>query len=171
MKRMIFVGILLVVTGLTTGCIFQTGNSLPGISLPPAISNESFVNYGGTSIAIAFKADEISTTSPEAKEQFIQGLTYLTHYGRYNDSLQYFDAALAFDQNFTEAWQAKGVAFHNLRRYDEAIVCYDRARELTPPDAGIWHLKGLTYFALGRPDDAGACNRRAAELDPRYGNR
>ncbi len=171
MRRMFFFSILLMVAGFTSGCTFQTENSLPVINQPPAISTESNLNFGGTSLAIAFKGDEISTASPEAKERFLKGLTYLTQYGRYNESLQYFDEALAIDPGFSEAWLAKAVAFHNLRQLDDAIRCYDRALELTPQDAGIWHLKGVTLHDYGKAEESAECYRRAAELDPRYGTR
>jgi hypothetical protein len=132
----------------------------------PEIANSSYVSSGGTAIAIAFKADEISTTSPEAKELFIKGLTYSTQYARYNESLEFFDAALAIDRNFSEAWVAKGVALHNMKRYDEAIGNYDRALAINPGDAGTWHLKGITFRDWGKPEEAAACDRQAAELDP-----
>jgi tetratricopeptide (TPR) repeat protein len=171
MTRMVFVCILLIFTSLTGGCIQQTENPVPVISQPPAISGDSSVNSGGTAIAIAFNADEISTTSPEAKDLFLKGLACLTQYGRYNESLEYFDSALAIDRNFSEAWVAKGVTLHDMKRYDEAIRCYDRARELTPRDAGIWHLEGVAFSDWDRPEAATECNRRAAELNPRYAHR
>ena len=83
-------------------------------------------------MAIAFKIDEISTSSPEAKDMFIKGLTYSTQYAQYNESLSYFDAALVIDPGFIEAWVAKGVALHNLKRYDEAIKNYDKALAINP---------------------------------------
>ena len=168
---MVFICILLVLTSLTVGCIFQTENSLPIISTPPTISSVPVVNSSGTSIAIAFKVDEISTSSPKAKELFIKGLTYLTQFAQYNESLNYFDDALAIDQNFSEAWQAKGVALHDMKRYDEAITCYDKALVLNPREAGIWRLKGYTFSDWGKYEETAECNRRAAELDSRYGNR
>ena len=42
-----------------------------------------------------------------AKERFLTGLSYLTHYARYNKSLDYFDAALAIDQNFSKSMGSK----------------------------------------------------------------
>jgi tetratricopeptide (TPR) repeat protein len=127
------------------------------------------MHYGGASLAIAFNSNGISPSSPEAKERFITGLTYLTQYGRYNESLEYFDAALSLDRNFSEAWVAKGVALHNRGRYDEALACYDKAREISPGDAGIWNLKGVTLRDYGKGVESAECFRRAAELDPRYG--
>ena len=133
----------------------------------PEVPEGSQVVYGGRSIALSFNKDELSTSSPEAKELFIKGLTYSTQYARYNESLGYFDAALAIDRNFTEAWVAKGVALHNMHRYDEAIEHYDKALALSPGDAGIWSLKGMTLYDEGKFEQAAECERRAAELDPR----
>jgi len=163
--------ILFVVSCFTCGCISTTISPPPRPGPPPAIPGGSVTDYGGSAIAISFKNDEISTSSPEAKELFTRGLTNLTQYGQYNESLHYFDAAIAIDPDFTEAWIAKGVALHNLKRYDSAIISYDQSLELSgPPDAGTWHLKGMAFRDWGKNEEAAECNRRAAELDPRYGN-
>jgi hypothetical protein len=115
---MFFIGILFVSLVMTAGCISQTTNPLPMTDPQQEGPNGSQVVYGGRAIALSFKSDELSTSSPEAKELFLKGLTYSTQYTRYNESLGYFDAALAIDRNFTEAWVAKGVALHNMKRYD-----------------------------------------------------
>ena len=168
MRWKIFFGLLLVFTCLTGGCFVQTENSMPSIAPPPTISHESYVNSGGTALAIAFKADEISTTSPEAKELFLTGLSYSTQNARYYESLPFFDEALSLDRNFSEAWVAKAVALHNMKRFDEAIDCYDRALQITPGDAAIWHLKGTTLRDYGNAGESADCFRKAAELDPRF---
>jgi tetratricopeptide (TPR) repeat protein len=168
MRGKIFFGLLLVFTCLTGGCSVQTGNSLPSIGSPPTISHESYVNYGGTALAIAFKADEISTTFPEAKELFLTGFSYSTQNARYNESLPFFDKALSLDRNFSEAWVAKAIALHNLKRFDEAIDCYDKALEISPGDAGTWNLKGTTLRDYGKARESEECFRKAAGLDPRF---
>lgn len=168
MRRIFFCGLFLILLLLVAGCTSGIGNQMPHAGQPVVISNGSQTGSSGRAIAIAFKADELSTSSPESKESFIKGLMYLSQYGQYNESLQYFDQAIARDQNFTEAWFAKGVAFHNLKSYDEAIKCYDRALALNPSDAGVWHMKGITYEDWGWSVDAAECNRKAAALDPVY---
>ncbi|MFA4876381.1 MAG: tetratricopeptide repeat protein [Methanoregula sp.] len=168
MRWLLFFGILLLSAGLCAGCIFPHGNpSGPA----PADPNGSVVNYGGSALAVAFKGSEISTTSPEAEERFFTGLQYSTGQARYNESLGYFDEALAIDPDFSDAWVAKAVALHNMKRYDEAILCYNRALLISPGDAAIWHLKGVTLRDSGNPEESAACYRREAELDPRYGTR
>ena len=170
MRRMIFISILFVSLVLATGCLSQVATLSPSTSTPPGASGGSSVPPGGSALAIAFKTDEISTVSPGAKELFLKGLTYSTQYARYNESLAFFDAALAIDQNFTEAWVARGVSLHNMKRYDEAVKNYDMALAINPDDAGTWSVKAITLRDWGKPREAAECNRRAGELDPRYGN-
>ena len=158
---MLFISILLVVTCLTEGCVSHTINPPPMPGPPPAVPGDQVGNYGGSAIAISFQSNGISTSSPEAKALFMKGLANLTQYGQYNESLQYFDAALAIDRNFTEAWIAKGVALHNLKRYGDAITSYDKALEISPDDAGTWHLKGMAFRDWGKIEEAAACNKRA----------
>jgi tetratricopeptide (TPR) repeat protein len=166
MKRMIFICILIISLILISGCVSQTANPSSVTGPQPPAPGDPMVQSGRSSIALAFKTDEISTTSPEARDLFLNGLTSSTQYARYNDSLAFFDAALAIDRNFSEAWVAKGVALHNLGRYDEAINNYDRALALDPDDAGIWQVKAMTLRDWGKPNEAAACNQRAAALDP-----
>jgi len=168
MKRMIFAATILVFVLAAAGCIAMTGNPVPVASPPPSAPKGTPVSFGGSAIAIGFKADEISTSSPEAKALFIKGLTALSQYAQYNESLAYFDQAIAIDRTFSEAWVAKGVALHNLKRYADAEGCYDRALAINPQDAGTWHLRGMAFRDEGWPEEAAECDRKAAELDPRY---
>ena len=140
MRRMAGISIFLVLVLLASGCIGGTGNkTVP----PPPLGTgpeSAFVGSGGR-IALAVSTGGISTSSPEARDLFVKGLTASTQYARYNESLDYFDQALRIDQNFTEAWYAKGVALHNMMRYDEAMQCYNRALAIDPGNAVVVSLK------------------------------
>jgi tetratricopeptide (TPR) repeat protein len=168
MRRLIFIWALLVLMLLAAGCMSATGNPVPASVPHSVISDVAHEGSSGRVIAVAFKESELATSSTESKEAFIKGLKSLSQYGQYNESLDFFDQSLAFDNNFTEAWFAKGVAFHNLKRYDEANKCYDRALLLNPADPGVWYMKGITYQDWGRLTDAVECYRNAGELDSRY---
>jgi tetratricopeptide (TPR) repeat protein len=140
MRRMVRISIFLVLVLLASGCTGRTGDqAVP--PPPPGTGPDSAYTWSGRSIALAVSTDGISTSSPEARELFIKGLTTSTQYARYNESLEYFDRALMLDQNFTEAWYAKGVALHNMMRYDEAIHCYNRALAIDPGNAVVVSLK------------------------------
>jgi tetratricopeptide (TPR) repeat protein len=140
MRRVFFMGLLLALVLITSGCIRGTEDqTLP--PPPPGTGPESAYAGSGERIALAVSTDGISTKSPEAREWFIKGLTASTQHARYNESREYFDRALMLDQNFTEAWYAKGVALHNMMRYDEAIQCYTRALAIDPGNAAVLSLK------------------------------
>ncbi len=171
MRRATFFYILLVMTAIASGCIAGTGNPAPSMGIPDTPATGSPVISGGRALAIAVNADDIATPYPEAKELLIRGLTSSTQYARYNESLEYFDKALAIDPGFTDAWCAKGVALHNLKRYDEAVTCYDRALALDPQNAAVWFLKGTAFDDSGRLTEAAGCYKKAMEIDPRHGVR
>jgi tetratricopeptide (TPR) repeat protein len=137
MRGMVWISIFLVLVLLASGCTSRTGDQ----TVPPGTGPDSTYTGSGGRIALAVSTDGISTSFPEARELFIKGLAASTQYARYNESLEYFDQALRIDQNFSEAWYAKGVALHNMKRYDEAIHCYNRALAIDPGNAAVLSLK------------------------------
>jgi len=144
-------GIFLVLLLLTSGCIRGTGDpTVPQPPPPPGTGPASAYAGSGERIALAVSSDGISTSSPEARDLFFKGLTVSTQYARYNESLDYFDRALVIDQNFSEAWYAKGVALHNMMRYDEAIYCYTRALAIDPENVTVRSLKEAARAGLVR---------------------
>jgi len=140
MRWMAGISLFLVLVLLASGCIGGTGDQTVPPPPPGTGPNSAFVGSGGR-IALAVSTGGISTSSPEARELFVKGLTASTQYARYNESLDYFDQALRIDPNFTEAWYAKGVALHNMMRYDEAMQCYNRALAIDPGNAVVVSLK------------------------------
>ena len=108
----------------------------------------------GQGEVLHWHTDGISTPSPEARELFIKGLTASTQYARDNESLKYFDQALTKDQNFSEAWYAKGVALHNIMRYNEAIQCYTRSLAIYPGNAVVVSLKKAAEVDWDRQNES-----------------
>jgi tetratricopeptide (TPR) repeat protein len=162
MRWMFFTSIFLVLVLFASGCTGGTGDqTVP--PPPPGTGPDSAYTWSGRSIALAVSTDGISTSSPEARELFIEGLTASTQYARYNESLEYFDQALRIDPNFSEAWYAKGVALHNMMRYNEAIQCYNRALAIDPGNAVVVSLKkaaGVDWERWNETIQATAKNNR-----------
>ena len=77
MRRVFFMGILLVLVLLASGCTGRTGDQTPPPP-PPGTGPDSAYTWSGRSIALAVSTDGISTSSPEARELFIKGLTAST---------------------------------------------------------------------------------------------
>ena len=115
---------------------------------PGTVSNSTrvFASPGRSVMGISVRADEIATSSPEARELFIQGLYCVNNNNRFEEALESLDKTLDIDPTFTEAWYIKGVALHNLGRYQDAQYCFDRAIALEPFNISIWSLKGVTIF-------------------------
>ena len=168
MRLKILFSILVLFTCLAAACIDQAANTTPTVIPSVTPAPKSYGNGSGMILTIAFNEERLSSASQKARERVLTGATLLSQEGRYDESLVYFDEALAIDKNFFEAWVAKAVALNNLKRIDESIACYDKALELAPREAGIWHMKGLTLQNCGKEDEAAECFRRAAELDPQY---
>lgn len=53
----------------------------------------------------------------------------------YEDSLMYYDQAIAMKKKFPEAYVGKGIALACLHKYDDAVQCYDAAIQMAPKDA------------------------------------
>lgn len=156
MQRAIVFCIFIVMLASVTGCIAGTGPATP--SSPREITPDGSYHFGGGSIAISVNGDELSTHSAEAKELFIKGLTLSTQYAQYNESLEYFNRALALDPRFTEVWVSQGVAFYNLKRFDEANECYDRALAIDPSNEMVRTLKAMSLKDKGRLAKLVDCN-------------
>ncbi len=50
---------------------------------------------------------------------------------KYNESIQFFDKAIAINPNYFSAYQNKGNA---LKKFEEAIKCYNKIIEIKPND-------------------------------------
>ena len=154
MRWLAGISIFLVLVLLVSGCIGGTGDQTVPPPPPGTGPNSAFVGSGGRR-ALAVSTGGISTSSPEARDLFVKGLTASTQYARYNESLDYFDQALRIDPNFTEVWYAKGVALHNMMRYDEAMQCYKRALAIDPGNAVVVSLKEAAQVDWDRQNVSG----------------
>jgi tetratricopeptide (TPR) repeat protein len=137
----------------TAGCLSIAGDT-PAYPLlvPGGVPNDTHVNVspGRSVIGISVKADEISTSSTDAKELFIQGLSHISQYNRFEEALECLNTSLEIDPEFTEAWCARGVALYNLQRYEEAQYSFDRALVLEPFNISVWFLKSITFYDMVR---------------------
>lgn len=164
LARPVAAGILLSV--LATVIVIVIGTTMIHAPLPPPAS--SSVSSGRSALMMAVSIDEITTSSPEAKELVMRGLMAASRNNGFEEAISYYDQALVLDPDFTTAWMAKGVALHNLGSYEDAIGCLDRALTLEPYNAGAWSLKGIMLTSSGHPEEAAECYAMAADIDPIY---
>ena len=89
--------------------------------------------------------------------------------GRYEESLQWYDAILRLDQEFTLAHMGRGHALFSLGRYGEAVANLKEALSLEPERAQVPLLHTLIGEAaqkLGRREEARRHYEHALRLSP-----
>ncbi|USN54978.1 MAG: tetratricopeptide repeat protein [Candidatus Peribacteria bacterium] len=69
--------------------------------------------------------------------------------GKYEEALQYYDQALAIDENFVKALANKAVAMADSGKYQESLAYFDRAIELDPSDYLNYYNKGTVMSDIG----------------------
>jgi len=168
MKQATALILLLAILLPIAGCLSGAGDRPECSSQSDGGLNSSSMASGGTVVMMAVRSDQISTSSPEAKEWFLKGLYHNTQSDRFEEAMTCFNNSLEIDPDFAEAWCAKGVSLHNLKRYDEALDCYDSAIALDTDNAAVWSLKGTTFTNRGMYDAAEECYQKAALLDSSY---
>ena len=56
----------------------------------------------------------------------------LEEMGEFQEALQSYEAAIAHDPNFPDAWRNAANVLYQLHRYDEALMVYERLLRLEP---------------------------------------
>lgn len=89
---------------------------------------------------------QITTSSPEAFEYYIQG-KHLTHLTRYAESIGSFQKAIDLDPEFAMAYWAMGMSYAYLGDWDNRETCFSRTLELLDRvSEREKHLIQGTYF-------------------------
>jgi tetratricopeptide (TPR) repeat protein len=91
--------------------------------------------------------DEVITPSFEAFGHYVRGRQLLAA-GRSGDALREYQAAIALDSAFADAWSGLGTAFGNVGRPLEARSAYERA--LAHPERLTMHGRTLVEAAAAR---------------------
>ena len=103
----------------------------------------------------------------DAEHHYNRGLAFRAE-GRLDAALASFDAAIARNPFYAQAFNVRGGILHALKRFDEALVSFDKAIGLKPHDASAFSNRGITLTALGRLEAALASYDRAIALDPTF---
>lgn len=86
--------------------------------------------------------------------------------GRPEESLRYFDAALALRPEQANVFQNRGNALSDLRRFEDAVASYEASLRLRPDNADAWYSRGNALKDLDRAQDALDSYDRALALRP-----
>ncbi|MBI4685938.1 MAG: tetratricopeptide repeat protein [Nitrospirae bacterium] len=104
------------------------------------------------------------------------GFIYLFNFDDYPKAVDFFQKAIAIDNDFSDAQNNLGVAYERMRRFDDAIRSYKKAASnllyMTPELA--YDNLGRVYYRLGRYDEAidvykDAIKRKADFYNSYYG--
>ena len=90
----------------------------------------------------------------------------LNKVGKYNESITYFDRALAIDPKNVVALNEKGNAYGGLGNYSRTISSYNKATPLDPEIASILDNKGVVFYHLGNYTEAITYYDLALSIDP-----
>lgn len=110
---------------------------------------------------------EVSRTGEETASFWNNKGASFSTLGRYEESIDCYERALAIDPQHPAAWNNRGYSLYRLGRPGEAIPCHDQALALDPQNALAWSNKGIALAALGQQDEAIECYDQAIALDPR----
>jgi TolB-like protein/Tfp pilus assembly protein PilF len=75
--------------------------------------------------------------------------------GHWDQSLAYFEQALALDPRNVEVLGQAAFTYQMLRQFPTALKLYDRALDIVPNDADVMALKASIYQAEGNLEQAG----------------
>ena len=83
-----------------------------------------------------------------AEEFYDVGTSYLRQ-NRFDLALAQFEEAIAADEQFADAINAKGVVLTHKGQYDEALALYERAAAIEPDQTGYRLNVALIYYLMG----------------------
>ena len=79
-------------------------------------------------------------------------------------AIEDWDEAIRLDPQDADAYNNRGIAYHDLGEYQRAIEDYDEAIRLNPQAAYAYYNRGLAYERLGRQEQADRDFAKAKEL-------
>ena len=90
---------------------------------------------------------------------------------KYSDpkkAIDYWGRAISKNQNTSQAYNNRGIAYHDLKRYRKAIKDYSQAIELDSGDVAAYNNRGNSYYELAEYQLALADFNKSLQLNPDY---
>jgi tetratricopeptide (TPR) repeat protein len=104
--------------------------------------------------------------SAETAAYWAQASKSLANSGRWSESLDAAQKAIAIDPDNKSAWINKAIALKNLDRNQEALDAADHALLIDPDFSTAWAVKSAALNSLGRYKDGLDAADKALSLDP-----
>ncbi|MEO1235677.1 MAG: tetratricopeptide repeat protein [Planctomycetota bacterium] len=103
---------------------------------------------------------------PDAAARFRAGVLAMTD-DNFRGAVKHFDAALALDPEFAEAFNQLAIAHYLQGEWEASLIACRQALALMPTHFGAMAGLGHCYAHLGRLRAAIDCYRRALTINPR----
>jgi len=104
-------------------------------------------------------------SSMSSKDELYDRAVDLFGEGKLEEAIQAYQAALALDATFADAWHGLAMAFNELGRHEQAIEAGKRLCELSPDDTLAHTSLSRFYQAAGMIAEAEAEGAKARVLD------
>ena len=102
-----------------------------------------------------------------AEEFYDVGTSYLRQ-NRFDLAMAQFEEAIAADEQFADAINAKGVVLTHKGQYDEALALYERAAAIEPDQTGYRLNVALIYYLMGDRERADVLYQQIINEDDAY---
>ena len=124
--------------------------SSSGMPQDDSIIHHQYINsqFNSVYLNLPYSVRQSLNAKEKADSNIKFGLEKLNE-SKYQEAIQYFDAALAAYNKSYDAYYYKGNAYYRQGKYEEAILIYDKYLELEPDNFDILAYKGLCYLELG----------------------
>jgi serine/threonine protein kinase/Flp pilus assembly protein TadD len=93
-----------------------------------------------------------------------RGIILAQSFKDHQRALESFNKVIDLRNDFSPAWQSKGLALLELQRYNEALEAFDKAKEIEPKNPYIWANRGYVLEMLMRTQEARESYNKAVEL-------
>ena len=115
--------------------------------------------------AARVRLDELPMYTDEAVQRYAAGVG-LQHQKRESEAIASFDAAIAIEPHYADAYYRRGISKFAQGANDEAARDFQSAWDAGRREVNVlWNL-GWAQYASGRFADSAASTRRAIELEP-----
>ena len=121
-----------------------------GMPVNNSIIHYQYVNSQFNSVFLNLPYSvKLSVNAKEKADSNIESGVEKFNEAKYQEAVQYFDAAIAAYNKSYDAYFYKGKALYYQGKYEEAILTYDKCLELEADNYDILAHQGLCYLGLG----------------------
>ncbi|MEE4265435.1 MAG: tetratricopeptide repeat protein [Desulfobacteraceae bacterium] len=151
-----------------------TGNGGIKLSIPDSGSNMKKKLTAKTDRKKLAKKTSLKrpvTTGADKDEDWSQKAMALWQNGKFKDpqkAVDYWGRAITSKQNTAEAYNNRGLAYHELKQYDKAIRDYNQAIRLAPAQVAAYNNRGNSYYEMDEYQLALADFNQSLKRKPDY---